>query len=610
LDIQIRKFDRQLLDLIRVPVFAQQPDGTIIYWNRGAAKLYGFSRAEAVGAFCQDLLKTVFPVSYAEFMTKLERDSRWVGELTHTTRDGRQVTVESRLQVIDLDDGHPAVLQTTRDTGAIKTRYRLLFEGMQEGVAYCRMIYNAQGRLLDWIYLDVNPALETLCGTRDIPGKRASELHPGLVETSPELIGMLERVEQSGAPENYEGYLKALSMWVRVSAFRPEKDHIVLIGENIGARKQAEETLRESEARLRLALEGAEMGTWEWNLDTDRLLWDERQFAIFGVDPGAFNGYGASIVGRIHPEDRTRLKDAIASAVDRSAQFREEFRVVHGDGGVRWLAGRGITLPPAADGSRRMIGVNFDITARKEDELAREHRHEEEMARLYRIGTVNELASGLAHELSQPLTAIQNYAGGSLKWLADGGDPQAIRSALEAIETQSGRVVEIIKHLRRLMTTGEPQRAPTDLNAIVTRARELLKIPLARKNVRINLALAPDLPMASVDALQIEQVVIILMRNCIDAFRGEYLANPTIVLHTAAQTDGSVEVAVSDNGPGVAPEVLEHMFDPFYTTKEKGLGLGLMLARSIVRAHNGQIQARPKSDVGLTVQFSLPVDGG
>lgn len=252
------------------------------------------------------------------------------------------------------------------------------------------------------------------------------------------------------------------------------------------------------------------------------------------------------------------------------------------------------------------VDVTDKIQLRHEAEL-----HREKLAHLYRIGTINELAGGLAHELSQPLTAIQNYAGGSLKWLDTGGDPLAIRPALEAINTQSHRVVEIIQHLRRLMTTGEPQRSPADLNAIVARARDLLKVPLARKNINVVLMLAPDLPKVAIDALQIEQVLIILMRNCIDSFTGESPANSAIELHTAVHNGGSVEIAVSDNGPGVSPEVLDHMFEPFYTTKAKGLGLGLglMLARSIVRAHHGHIQARPRSGGGLTMHFTLPING-
>jgi len=383
---------------------------------------------------------------------------------------------------------------------------------------------------------------------------------------------------------------------------------LLAIGLDVTARRAAERALFEIEARAQLALESGEMGAWAWELATGKVVWDDRSSQFFGFTPGSFSGRLQDAIERIHPEDRYRTKNAAKRAIDRNVPIREEFRVVHPGGSVRWLATRAHVLREKGGQAIRVIGVHFDITTRKEDELAREHRHEEQMARLYRIGTVNELASGLAHELSQPLTAIQNYAGGCLKWLDAGGDVNQIRTALNSIYSQSQRVVDIIQHLRRLMTTGDPQRAPTDLNAVVERARELLKVPLARKNVRVELVLAPDLPRIAVDALQVEQVLIILLRNCIDVFAGEYLADPRVEIRTTRH-DGIIEVAVRDNGPGVKPDVLPHLFEPFYTTKTQGMGLGLMLARSIVHAHQGKIRAKPASGGGLVVKFTLPVQG-
>jgi PAS domain S-box-containing protein len=307
--------------------------------------------------------------------------------------------------------------------------------------------------------------------------------------------------------------------------------------------------------------------------------------------------------------EQARIRALFETALRGSRTIGNVNPIQTRDGRQRLIEWYDTELYDSQGNSLGLLAIGTDVT--EKHQLRHDVEiHQENLARLYRIGTVNELAGGLAHELSQPLTAIQNYAGGSLKWLDSGGDPMAIRPALEAINTQSQRVVEIIQHLRRLITTGEPQRIPTDLNAVVTRARDLLKVPLARKNVNVLLTLAPDLPKATIDALQIEQVVIILMRNCIDAFIGEYLARPTIELHTAALNNDSVEVVVRDNGPGVTPDVLEHMFEPFYTTKAKGLGLGLMLARRIVHAHNGHIRAISESGGGLTVRVTLPINGG
>jgi PAS domain S-box-containing protein len=615
MDMHATELHTQLLELALEPVLVWQLGGTITLWNRGASELYGYSREHAIGAVSHDLLCTVFSGTRQDHERRLAREGYWFGELVHTTRDGRRITVESRQQLVAQPDGRPLVLETNRDIGAHKEtevalkqseeRFRLALN--QSPV----LVFHQDRKLrYTWIY-NANPGFrsETMIGKTD-----AALLS---VEDAARLTAVKRRVLESGVATREELHTRIRGTDYYYELYvEPERDpHGAITGlfgvaVDIAARKQVELALRDSEARLRMALDGAAMGTWDWDLASDRLVWDDRQFALFGIDEGAFAGMAAQALERIHPEDQQPVRLAIQRAIERNEQFREEFRVVHDDGGVRWLAGRAQPIADLQGRTTRLIGVNFDITAHKENELEREHRHEEQLARLYRIGTVNELASGLAHELSQPLTAIQNYAGGALKWLNTGGDMGNIRTALEAIDAQSQRVVDIIQHLRRLMAAGAPQRVPTDLGVVIDRAYELLSIPLAHKNVRVDRALAPDLPPVAVDPLQIEQVLIILLRNCLDVFTGEYLAHPVIEVRVAARNATAVEVAVSDNGPGAAPAVVERMFEPFYTTKEKGLGLGLMLARSIVRAHGGTIRARPRSSGGLTVRFTLPLNGG
>ena len=245
-------------------------------------------------------------------------------------------------------------------------RYRKLFDGMLEGVAYCRMLSDNSGAAVDWIYLDANPAVERLLGGLKLVGRRASEIFPGLREANPELVALFERVAATGCQEEFEGFLPTLNMWVKLSVFSPERAHFVVVGDDITMRRQTEAALRTREEQLRLALDASGAGTWLWEVASDVTTWDDRYHALYEFAPDEARSHEAWLV-RVHPDDRSRLESRIKELLEPGAGeiWNEEFRVILPSGGERWMVELG-SIERDKDGRAvRFCGINLDITERK-----------------------------------------------------------------------------------------------------------------------------------------------------------------------------------------------------------------------------------------------------
>jgi two-component system, LuxR family, sensor kinase FixL len=224
-----------------------------------------------------------------------------------------------------------------------------------------------------------------------------------------------------------------------------------------------------------------------------------------------------------------------------------------------------------------------------------------------RMATIGEMAAGVAHELNQPLTAIANYAQACDRLLArPGADASEVREALHQITAQTARAAEILHRLRALARSQQSGRSPASLNALVAELRELLQSDAALHGVQLSLELGPQLPQVMVDAGQIQHVVLNFVRNSLDALAARPTAAPRILIRTSATATGEVELAVSDNGPGLPPEVIGRIFDAFFSTKENGTGLGLAISNTIARAHGGSVGYRPNPAAGACFYLLLP----
>lgn len=248
----------------------------------------------------------------------------------------------------------------------------------------------------------------------------------------------------------------------------------------------------------------------------------------------------------------------------------------------------------------------LDITLRKHAEQDLEQKRNE-LARMSRVTMLGELSGSLAHELNQPLTSILSNAQAAQRFLAHNPtDIDEVRAILEDIVSEDRRAGEIIRRLRGLLERGDVQQHPVDLNVVVQEVLQLLRSDLSNRNITANFDLDPSLPMTSGDHVQFQQVMLNLAINAADAMADLPTADRVLTVRTAVGEDGSIHATVSDQGPGIATESLEEVFDPFYTTKRHGMGLGLAVCRNIVTAHHGKLWATRNEERGVTFHLTLP----
>jgi len=241
-------------------------------------------------------------------------------------------------------------------------------------------------------------------------------------------------------------------------------------------------------------------------------------------------------------------------------------------------------------------------------QVERERAARAELAHVARVSTLGEMASALAHELNQPLTAILSNAQTTRRLLSEGrGSPDLLQGALDDIVEGSGRAREIILRLRKLIRRGEVSTVPVAINDVVRDVETFARTNAQSKGVPLTIRTAENLPVIEGDPIQLQQVTLNLVNNGAEAMAGAD-ASDGLLVTTSLDDAGNVAVSVRDAGPPVDEDVLQRMFDPFFTTKSSGLGMGLAICRTIVEAHGGRLWAERNPDRGLTVRFSIPAE--
>ena len=377
---------------------------------------------------------------------------------------------------------------------------------------------------------------------------------------------------------------------------------------DITARKLGEENLRRSEAELRLAQELANLGNYVIHAQGDAPDYYSPQLhRILRVPVGAQVAVKDFLEKWIHPADRERVTAAFEALNEHSPALDVEYRVVLPDGTVKHLHHTAQSFHDAAGRPIKYVGTIHDVTERRhaQDEA---RQLQERLTHFARLSTMGEMAAGLAHEINQPLSAIATYAQACQRLLKlpepDIGD---VVSALEQINAQALRAGEVIRRLRNFVKNREVKREPVDCSRLLQDLRTLAETDARLHNVRLRIDADQDLPTVHADPIQLQQVVLNLVRNAIDAMVDAPEERREVLLQTRRNGSGEVEVTVADHGSGLAPEATEHLFNPFFTTKAGGTGLGLAISRSIVRAHGGRLWHTPNEECGARFHFTLPV---
>jgi signal transduction histidine kinase len=363
--------------------------------------------------------------------------------------------------------------------------------------------------------------------------------------------------------------------------------------------------LRRSETLLAQGQKLSRTASWTLQPATGEMRWSAELFDIFGADRGGVSPSFQLFRDRVHADDRARFDAAIAMAVEGSASFSCEVRITRGGGAIRHVHALGEVHSDPSRG-KEVIGTVMDLTDRKRTEQAL-HDAEAELARTLRLATMTELTASIAHEINQPLAAIVANASACVRFLAR--RPAAVgdaREAADCIVSDGSRAGEVIARIRALLSKQGPRHVVVDVNGIIGDVIHLLRATLDRQRVAVQTELATSLPAVMGDAVQLQQVLVNLVTNAIEAMSENRDRTRAVTIRSGVDATGAVLVTVEDTGTGLDPQEIDRIFDSFYTTKPEGIGVGLSISRSIIEAHGGQLSAFPVLPHGARFTFALP----
>jgi two-component system sensor kinase FixL len=372
-------------------------------------------------------------------------------------------------------------------------------------------------------------------------------------------------------------------------------------------RKRSEGVLRESEARLNLATTAAGAGLWIIELDTRKVWVSAKTRDLFHFAPDDKLTY-EGFFKMIHPDDHKQVHLAFEQALQCAEPLKIDYRIVLPDGSIRWISAHGQRYPSTAP--VRLIGVSFDITERlKAETEARQRR--EELAHMTRISTIGELTTSLAHEINQPLTAIQSNAEAGKRFLSQSTpDISEVGLILEDIIRDDRRAGDVVRKVRALVRKEEPQEEILDLNKTIQDVIGIIWGESLLQGLSIIKELSPTLKPIRGDRVQLQQVILNLILNSAAAMRNAPQIQRKIIVRSVMPDNRSVKVSVTDFGTGIDENNIERLFEPFYTTKPEGLGMGLSISQTIIKAHRGTMEASNNLQGGATFTFTLPIHSG
>jgi len=373
-----------------------------------------------------------------------------------------------------------------------------------------------------------------------------------------------------------------------------------------------EAELRVSEHRLRAATEAARIGIWEWHLDTGAVTWSPMLEELMGDAPGTFPGSRAAVLARLHPDSRAAYLAAEEQALHGDGLFHAELLFQRSDGSERWGVLHGRLLRDADGNPERLAGVDLDISERKRLERERAFL-EAQMRQQQKLDAIGTLASGVAHEINNPINGVMNYAQLIMDQAA--GQADIVDHAREIIH-ETERVATIVRNLLQFARHEKLSHGPVALSAIVEATLSLVRIILKRDQIQLQVELPGELPVVNCCSQQIQQVIMNLLTNARDALNSRFPGyDDRKLIHLTAgvvRCGGRawLRVTVTDQGTGIPAEIQGQIFDPFFTTKSRtlGTGLGLAISHGIATDHHGKLHFETVPGAGTRFHLDLPVD--
>ncbi len=618
---------RQLTSLMPTAVYSCDQEGRITFFNRRAAELWGREpklndRQERYCGSFRVLRSDGSEIPHSE------------GPMAIAVKTGQPARNEEA--IIERPDGSRIILRVNIDPlhdvngrlcGAINvfedvTDLRRAEQASRQLAAIVESSEDAIiSKDLNGIIASWNHGAERLFGytAEEAIGKSISFLIPP--ERHDEEPAILERIRRGERIEHYETIRqrkdgRLLDISITVSPIRDAQGNIVgasKIARDITRRKRVEITLRESEQRLRLATQTGKLGVWDWDVITNRISWSDSLYTIHGVRPDQFDGTVTGFAALVHPEDQELVSKAIQLAMDSDVPYELEFRAVRPDGAVIWLFTSAAVL---RDGGRpvRMLGATMDISERKRTEEALRQSEEklrqqaqeleQQLIMSGRLVSLGEVTASMAHEFNNPLGIIMGFVEDMLSGM-DPADPNY--RALQIIDEESKRCRQIVRDLMEYARPKTTEFCSTSIADAIEKTLQLVENRLYKQKIAVEKKLEPDLPRIQADSPQLEQVLVNLYLNAIDAMPD---GGKLIVEARMVQPNGGTPTAlitVADTGFGIAETDLPKIFQPFFTAKKRrGMGLGLPICQRIVKNHGGRMEVESEPGKGTSLKIYLP----
>ena len=387
---------------------------------------------------------------------------------------------------------------------------------------------------------------------------------------------------------------------------------------DITEQEQLTVELQRREGYLAEAQKLSRTGSWAWNPSEDITYWSEECFRVLSFDPQAALPHITEFFQRLHPDDQPGIRELVQTAIREKSDWEGDYRIVHPNGPTRDIH---VVAHPVLSASGQLVefvGTVIDVTEHKraEQERARLRQMEEELrntqaefARVTCVVTMGELTASIAHEVNQPLGAMVTSAASAARWLA--AEPPRMdkaRRALERIAADGRRAAAIIERIRALLKRETPRKDWLDVNEMILEVITLPQYEMRQNDIVLETRLTADLPRVLGDKVQCQQVLLNLIVNAIEAMNAIKERPRELTIVSASDGPDAVSIEVRDSGTGIDLDHTPHMFEPFYTTKTEGLGIGLSISRSIVEAHGGRLSAAANAPHGTVFSVSLPVN--